>query len=429
MSTDRPLGVANLPFIPGPAPLEIVGGEGCWLYTADGRRILDGAAGAIVTNIGHGRPELAELAARLAQTPDYVIPPWATPARVALRDRLVTSWLPEELTQVVFCSGGSEAVDSALRLARGHHLCAGRPEKWKVIGRWPSYHGATLATLAVGGHKARRAGYEPLFLDFPHVPWEDPDSLDAMIEANGPETVAAFIAEPIIGAAGGALVPPDDYFPRVAEICRRHDVLFIADEVMSGLGRSGRNWAIEHWDVVPDIMIGTKGLAGGYAAIGGLFATRAVVDPIAAAGHNFMFFTFGAQSSACVIADKVLEIMEDENLVERSAKVGAQLKDRLDGEFADHPHVAEVRGLGLFIGLEFSADRDGSKPFPAAAGFNQKVVAEALARNLWVYPAGSGSPVQDAILVGPPFTIDDDEIEFLVTTLHEAIDAAAASLG
>jgi adenosylmethionine-8-amino-7-oxononanoate aminotransferase len=266
-------------------------------------------------------------------------------------------------------------------------------------------------------------------IDFPHVPWDDPDALEAMIEAQGPDTVAAFVAEPVIGAAGGVLVPDDDYFPRVAEICRRYGVLLIVDEVMSGFGRAGRNFGIDHWGVTPDIMYGGKGLGGGYAAISAVFARREVTEPISRSGHPFMFFTFGAHSAHCAVADKVLDILETENLVERSAKQGALLKARLEEAFLDHPHVSEVRGLGLWVGLELVERRDPFTWYPPSVGFAGRVVAEALQRGTWVYPSGSGDPVQDAVMAGPPFTITDAEIDELVACLREAVDSAAASVG
>jgi adenosylmethionine-8-amino-7-oxononanoate aminotransferase len=427
-SENLPLGVGHYSFIPGGEPLEVVRTEGNHLLTADGRRILDAAGGAIVSNIGHGRAEVAEVAKTSLAEVDYVLPPWATPARVALRDRLVRSWLPGGLTQVGFCAGGSEAADSAIRLAHAYHANSGRPERWKVIGRWPSYHGVTLASLSAGGHLSRRSGYDALLLDFPHVPWDDPDALEAMIEAQGPETVAAFIAEPVIGAAGGVLVPTDDYFPRVAEICRHYGVLLVIDEVMSGFGRTGRNFGIQQWGVTPDIMYGGKGLGGGYAAIAGVYATESVTEPLGRAGHAFMFFTFGAHSAHCAVADKVLQIMEDEDLVERSAKMGSVLRARLEDAFGDHPHVADVRGIGLWAALELVAQREPHTWFPKSVGFGQRVSAEALRRDVWVYPAGSGDPIQDAVMIGPPFTITEAEIDAIVTCLRESIDAAAAAV-
>ncbi len=427
MSSDLPLGIDHLPFIPGPRPLLIERAEGAYLHGSDGRRILDAAGGAIVGNIGYGRADVAEVARRAAAETGYVVPVWATPERVALRDRLVANWLPAGLTQVGICAGGSESSDTAIRLAVAHHLCRGQGSKTRIIGRWPSYHGATIAALSASGHQGRRAGYDGIILDFPHVPWDDPDALDAMIEAQGAHTIAAFIAEPVIGAAGAVLIPPDDYFERAAEICRRHDVLLIVDEVMSGFGRAGTRFGIDRWGVTPDIMYGGKGMGGGYVAVGGVYATAAVVAPLAEAGHNFMYFTFGAQSSACAIADKVLQIIEDEGLVERSAKLGEVLKTRLEDAFADHPNVAAVRCIGLWAGLELVASRDTGQRFAREVAFNTKVVGQALERDVWVYPAGSGDPVQDAVMVGPPLIVTEDEIDRIVDTLRLSIDAAAAA--
>ena len=427
MAEQPRVGVEHYPFIGNVAPPMVVATEGNYLVMADGRRILDGAGGAIVANIGHGRAEVAEVAARSVAEVDYVIPPWATPQRVALRDRLVSNWLPSELSRVGFCSGGSEAADTAIRLAHAHHVARGQASKWRVIGRRPSYHGVTIASLSAGGHLGRRAGYENILLDFPLVAWDDADALEAAIDQVGADTVAAFIAEPIIGAAGGVLLPPEGYFARVAEICRRHDILLIVDEVMSGFGRAGTPFGIEHYGVVPDIMYGGKGLGGGYAAIAGVFARSSVTDPITAAGHNFMFFTFGAQSTHCAVADKVLQIMEDEQLVERSAKMGEVLLDRLETTFGDHPHVAAVRGQGLWAGIELVADRSPYRRWPAASDMAQRVSAAALERGAWIYPSGAIDPVQDAVMFGPAFTISESEIDHLVEVTLQAVDAAAAS--
>jgi adenosylmethionine-8-amino-7-oxononanoate aminotransferase len=420
----RPLDDYN--FVPGPQQPVVVSTTGCELVLSDGRRVLDGGGGAIVTNIGHGRPEIAEVAARAFADIDYVIPPWSTPARQALTDRLLDHWLPSGLDRVALVSGGSESIDSAIRLAHAYHGCNGEPDRWKVIGRWPSYHGVTLGGLAVGGHQARRAGFDRLLLDFPHVPWDDPDAVEAMIEAQGPDTVAAVIAEPVIGSAGGALVAPADYFARVAEVCRRFGVLLIADEVMTGFGRTGRAFGIDHWGVVPDILVGGKGLSGGYAPMGGVYTRTAITQTLADKGQGFMFFTYGAHSSACAISDRVLQLMQDEALVPRCESVGAALKARLTDVFADHPHVSQVRGLGLMLGVELVAERDPHRWFPAGARLAQSVVQQALARDVWVYPAGAGDPVQDAVMLGPPFTISDGELDRLVDVLVASVDAATA---
>jgi adenosylmethionine-8-amino-7-oxononanoate aminotransferase len=414
-----------LPFVPGATPVAVAGAQGRHLRTSGGRAILDAGGGAVVANIGHGRPEIAEAAAAALTGAGYVIPLWATEWRVRLIERLRASWLPAGITRCLFTSGGSEAVDTAVRVARQHHLAAGRPGRWKVIGLSTSYHGATLATLAVGNHDRRRAPFGPLLVDLPKVDPADPDALAKAIEAEGPDTVAAFIAEPVSGASGAGLVPPDDYWPRVRAICDDHGVLLIADEVMTGFGRTGRRFAVEHWGVTPDILVGGKGLGGGYVPLGGVFATDAVVEPIAAAGEAVMFFTFSGSDVSCAVAERVLRILEDEALVERADAMGRVLRRRLEEVLGDHPNVADIRGLGLLQGVELVRDRHTGASFDGA--LTPRVVHEALQRDLWVYPAGSAA-VPDAVLFGPPFTVTGDEVDAMVTRTRDAIDAAAASL-
>lgn len=396
---------------PGPT---IVRAEGVELVTDTGQRILDGASGAVVTNIGHGRGEVADAVAAALREVDYVVPTWPTPRRLALADALVERWLPDGFNHVFFAAGGSEANDSAIRLARFHHLSKGDERRYKVIGRAPSYHGSTLATLAAGGHTSRRAGYEPLLSEWPKAPWNDADALAAVIEAAGPDTVSAFIAEPVIGAAGGTLVAPPDYWARVEEVCREYGVLTIADEIMTGFGRTGKRWGHEHDPWTPDIVVAGKGLGGGYVPMSVLSAHDHVVDPITEAGRAVMFFTYSAHEASCAGALAVLGIMERENLVERAATMGEYLIGALHTAFDGHPCVAEVRGRGLMCGVEL-------------VGLTSvDVVMEALGRGLWVYPGGSGAPVVDAVMVAPPFTVTEAEIDRLVTILAASIDAVAA---
>ena len=436
----------RLSFVPrrGAPPFAVERAEGVYLITPGGQRVLDAASGAIVVNIGHGRSEVADVAARSLRDLTYVVPPFATEARIRLVERLTGHWLPDGLTRVGFNSGGAECVEAAISLARQHHVAAGRPQRWKIIGRDLSYHGVTLAALSAGGHAKRRKNLEPLLLDFPKAPAhyclscslgrttpdcreEAADKLEEVIVREGPETVAAFIAEPIVGSAGGALVPPDGYWPRVAEICRRYGVLLIADEVMTGFGRTGTRFGVDHWNVVPDVMVGGKGLAGGYAAIGGIYATEDVVAPIAERGEELMFYTFGGHPAACAVAEKVLEILEREELVARAAKMGELLRARL-AALEDHPNVGEVRGLGLLQAVELVRDRETLERFPESSLLVQKVVAAGLQRGVFFYPGGSG-PAQDVVMIGPPFIISEDEIDTLVSVLKESIDAAVARVG
>jgi len=446
MDPDRSRGY---PFVsrPGASPLVVSRAEGAYLYTPDPSRpsgeraILDAAGGAIVSNVGHGRREVGEAFARASAELTYAVPPFATPARVELVERLRDRWLPPGLTRAVFTSGGSESVDAAIRLVRQHHVSAGRPSRWKVIGRDLSYHGVTLATLDVGGHVKRRKGFEPFLSDVSKAPacyclrcpfgLRHPScqvacatALEEVIEREGADTIAAVIAEPIGGSTAGALVPPDDYWPKLVEICRAHGILVIADEVMTGFGRTGRPMAVDHWGVEPDVLVGGKGLTGGYAPMGGIFAREEVVEPIARAGDELMFFTYSAHPASCAAANVVLGILEDEKLVERAAEMGARLLARLES-VARHPNVAEVRGRGLLLGVEIVKDRDTLEPFPAAAGVTGKIVAAGLAEGVFFYPGGC-DPARDVITLGPPFIIGDEEIEKIASALEAAIGSAVA---
>lgn len=418
---------ARYPFVPGPPPLVVERTEGVWLHTDDGRRILDAGSGAVVTNIGHGRREVVEAATRALSTLDYVVPLWATPNRVALVEELTEHWLPDGFGRCSFFSGGSESVDAAVRTARTFHVSNGEPERWKVIGRDVSYHGSTLSGLSVGMHDRRRAGLEPLLRDHPKSAWLDPEALAKVVEAEDPATISCFIGEPINGASGGAMVPPDGYWTAVAEVCRTNGILLVVDEVMTGLGRLGHRWGHEHFGIRPDFIVGGKGLSGGYAPMGGMYADDRITDTIAAAGNGLMYFTFSGHDLSCAVSLEVLRIMRRERLVERAAAMGELLRRHLDESLGDHPNVCDVRGLGLLQGVELVADRDGDRPFPRSVEFATRVAMEALDRGVWVYPCGSG-PVHDALLLAPPFTIDEPEIEFAVGVIGESISAAAASV-
>ena len=409
-------------FIPSSAvPPVVERAEGCTLYFGDGREIIDAGGGAVAVNIGHGRTEVARAVAHATQRVSYVIPPWVTEERVALVEALRERWLPPELSQVALVSGGSESVDSAIRLAVSHHTAAGRPERWKVIGRETSYHGTTMTTLAVGGHRSRRRGFDHILTDFPKMPVADAEGLEKVVESEDPDTIAAVIAEPVIGAAAGAVLPPDAWWTDVREICDTHGILLIADEVMTGFGRTGKKFGIDHWGVVPDIMVGGKGLSGGYAPLGGVYASEKVVAPIAEVGSGMMFFTFSAHSAACAAGVAALKILEDEELVSASAIKGAEFLDLL-GPLGGHPHVREVRGLGLMIGIELVEDKESGRPYGPTTGMAGQVVGEALRRGVWVYPAGDGN-APDALLIGPPFTITTAEMETTVKVVGEAISA------
>lgn len=422
MTTDRS---ALYPFLPGTSPLTITGGQGSHLHTADGRRILDAGGGAIVTNIGHGRPEPGQAAAAAMSGAAYVVPVWATEPRLRLIEHLRDRWLPEELTRCLFVSGGSEAVDSAMRIARQHHVARGDIDRWKVIGRDISYHGATLATLSVANHDRRRATLEPMLVDQPKADFFDAEAVRKLVESEDPSTIAAVVVEPVSGASGGALVPPDDYLPGLRTICDDHGILLICDEVMTSFGRTGAKFGSDHVGVVPDLLVGGKGLGGGYVPLGAVFATEEVAQPIAEAGLIVMYFTFSGADVSCAVADRVLTIMEDEDLVARAATMGDRLAALLDDALGDHPNVSDVRGRGLLQGVELVKDRGTGAHF--GGELSPMVVAEALERNCWIYPAGCAG-VPDAMLFGPPFTVSEAELETMVGICAESIDAAVATL-
>ena len=433
-------------FLPGARPgLTIASTEGAYLIRPDGTRILDASGGAIVASIGHGRREVVEAIAAAAARTTYVVPPFVTPERAALVERLQDRWLPAGLRQCVFASGGSDSVDLALRIVRQHFVARGEAERTRVIGRELSYHGTTLSTLDVGGHTRRKKAFGPEMCTTPKAPACYPlrcdtcagecnlscaDAFEAAFQAAGPGTVAAVILEPIGGSTAGALVPPEGYLRRVVEIAHRHGALVIADEVMTGFGRTGARFAVDHWGVVPDVLVGGKGLAAGYAPIGGVYTTPAVAEPIAAAGDDVMFYTYSAHPMACAAADQVLSIVEEEGLVERAAKRGVELGARLRDAFGDHPNVAEIRGRGLLQAIELVRDRETLEPFAADDKLTGVVVATGIANRAFFYPGGlggsAGAAACDVICLGPPFDVTEDQLDQMVDVLARSVDQAVA---
>ena len=436
----RPLGTGGVrwPFSSRAGGLNIVEAEGCILHTHDGRAILDAAGGAIAVNVGHGRTRIADAVRAATLHRSYVVPPWLTPERERLLARLAEHWLPPELSRVHLADSGSAGVETAIKIAIQYQAARGRPEKSKIVARTPSYHGTTLMAAALGGHEVRRRGLDHALPACPQVPAPYPlrcpaedvagyclEALEATLLREGPETVAAFLAEPIVGASGGALVPPPSYWPGVRALCDRYDVLLLADEVMIGFGRTGLRFGYQHWSGVPDVLVAGKGLASGYAPLTGVFATETIGAAIDGAGWNVMFHTFGAHPAACAAADEVLAILDEEGLVARAAKLGEQLRARLLAALADHPHVAEVRGAGLLQAVEIVQDRSTLSPYPEAAGMAGRVAAAALRHGVWFYAGGTG-PVRDIVMLGPPFTISEAQLEQIAAALAAAIDEATA---
>ncbi|HEX4954927.1 MAG TPA: aspartate aminotransferase family protein [Thermoanaerobaculia bacterium] len=398
--------------------------EGAWIVDEEGRRYLDASGGAAVANLGHDLGDLAEAVAAEIRTLGYVNGTQFTHRAVEELSAELCAVMPGDLDFAYFLSSGSEAIEAAVKLARQFWLEAGRPEKWKVISRVPSYHGNTLAALALSGREHYRRIYGPLLLPFPRIPAPDPyrdaagpgttgEALEAEILRQGPETVAAFVAEPIGGAAGGAVVPPPGYWPRVAEVCRRHDVLLIADEVLCGMGRTGRWLAAEHFDLVPDVVVLGKGLNAGAVPLSALVVRRGIVEALAAGSGAFNHAqTYSHHPALCAAGLATVRRLKGERLVERAAALEAQLFAALEG-VAAHPRVGQVRGRGMLAALEFVADRATGEPFPRSRRVTERVVEQAFANGLilWSNTGHVDGERGDLVLVAPPLDIEPAEIQ------------------
>jgi adenosylmethionine-8-amino-7-oxononanoate aminotransferase len=430
-----------------PDPPLAVEAYGSTIRDADGREYLDAAGGAVVVNVGHGRREVAEVMAAQAGRLAFAHGSVFTNAPLEAYAVAVGRHLPLDGPAIYPVSGGSEAIETALKLARAYHLARGDAERWIVFSRWGSYHGNTLGALDLSGRKSLRRPYEGWLGRFRHVSAAYPyraglagadaletadelaAELDHAFEVAGPRTVAAFVAEPIVGATLAAAVPPDGYWPAIADVCRRHGVLLIADEVMTGFGRTGRWFGLDHWGVRPDMLVAAKGATSGYWPFGFVAASDEVHAAVTGGPGFIHGFTYSHGPVAAAVAGEVLRILESEDLVEASASKGERLIAGLRARLDDDPHVGEIRGRGLLIGLELVADRATREPFPRAARITEAVVRAARDRGLLVYSGtGNANGVDgDTILLGPPFVITDAELGRVVEILGAAIETAAVA--
>ncbi|MBW2623937.1 MAG: aspartate aminotransferase family protein, partial [Deltaproteobacteria bacterium] len=362
-----------------PPPL-LTNTEGIYLYDAKGRKTMDCSGGPMTVSIGYGRKEVAEAAAKSIRQVSYALPTYATEPRISLVKR-IKKLLPDSLDQVYFCSGGSEANEAAIKLARQYQVLAGRSSKYKVISRNLSYHGMTMFTLSIGDIKPRREYFSPILWDNPRIqpcycyrcpfgrkyPGCDMDcafDLEKTILKEGPDTVATFIAEPVVAAAAGALVPPAEYFPIIREICDKYEVLFLADEVVTGFGRTGANMGMDNFGAVPDISIFGKGVSSGYAPLAGMAVSREIVDVFRETKAPFQhLYTFSGHPLVCAVGDEVQRIIEEENLIPLAKKTGRYLGEKLQ-ELKSHPIIGDVRGLGMLWTIEFVKDKKTREPFP-----------------------------------------------------------------
>jgi adenosylmethionine-8-amino-7-oxononanoate aminotransferase len=424
----------------------IVRGEGIRLWDSEGREYIDGDSGAIsVVSIGHGVSEVVDAMAEQARQLAYVHDAqFLHEVGEALAEE-IAAFAPGALNRSTFTSGGSEAVETAVKLARQYHVLRGNREKQVVVSRARSYHGATLFALSLSGVPARQAPYAPYMRSDPKIsaPYvyrselgADPvgtayaDELERVIDDVGAENVSAFIAEPIVAAAGPAITPPPGYYERIREICDASEVLFIADEVVTGFGRTGRNFGIEHWDAEPDLIVSAKGLAGGYVPLGTVIMSDTIASTFTDARVSFTHsLTYGSHPVACAAALAVLRIIKRDGLVDNAARRGERLFQRL-GELAEaQPLIGDVRGKGLLAGIEVVADRETKTPFPPALELARLIHEAAQERGLMVYPgAGADGVAGDQILVSPPLIVKDDDVDTIVERLALALEDVAAAV-
>lgn len=421
--------------------------RGVYMWDVDGKRYLDGSSGAMVSNIGHSNPRVLDAMRRQMEksTFGYRLH-FETESSEKLAAKLA-SLSPDGMEKVFFVSGGSEAVESAIKLARQYAVTVGHGSRWKVISRNPSYHGSTLGALALTGYTPLSDPFLPMMQAMPKIPAprayldgldiDDPATgahyatmLEAKIIHEGPETVLAFIQEPIGGASTGALMPPAGYMQAVREICDRYGVLLIHDEVMSGGGRTGKFMGAEHFGVEPDIIALSKGFGAGYAPLGAMIAHDRLIDPVLDAGGFLHGHTYAGNPLACAAGLAVLEEIETAGLIQNAARVGASLKARLENLMQRFSFIGDVRGEGLLLAFELMSDRKTMQPLPKVLNAYTELVERAYAEGLIIYSRRTRGGVEgDHFLICPPMIVTEGQVDEIIDMLTIALDKFAASVG
>ena len=421
--------------------------EGIYMWDKTGKRYIDGSSGAMVSNIGHSNPNvLAAMRRQMENSTFGYRLHFETEASEQLADKLA-ELSPDGLDRIFFVSGGSEAVESTLKLARQYALAIGEPQRWKIISRQPSYHGCTLGALAITGYTPLTAPFAPMMQAMPKIPAprayldgldpQDPvtghhyaDMLEAKIQAEGPESVLAFVVEPVGGASTGALVPPQDYMRRIREICDHYGVLLIHDEVMSGGGRTGHFFASEHWQgAAPDLIAISKGFGAGYMPLGAMIAHQRIVEAVLDAGGFAHGFTYAGNPLACAAGLAVINEVETQGLLENAVTMGDLLKQELNGLMQTYPFIGDVRGKGLLLAFELVSERDGMTPLAADLNAYDKLVNLAYQRGLIIYSRRTRDGLEgDHFLVCPPLIVTADQIVEIKEKLAASLDDLASAL-
>jgi adenosylmethionine-8-amino-7-oxononanoate aminotransferase len=419
-----------------------VRGEGSWIICSDGQRFLDAAGQAGVVSIGHGVQEVARaMADQASQIAFAHTTQFHSASAEKLASRLLALAPPNFASgRVYFTSGGSEATETAIKLARQFHLESGATQKFRVTSRRQSYHGSTLGAMSVSGNVTRRALYQPLLPEWGHIApcfcYHCPlgktypecnvacaDDLETFLSTDDASTVSAFIFEPVVGATLGAAVPPDGYVERIAEICRKRGILLIADEVMTGMGRTGKPFAVGHWGVEPDLILVGKGVASGYTPLGAVLISSRVADAFAKGSGAFQHgYTYQAHPVSTAAGNAVLDYLENQNLFARVNSVSKALSDAL-APLAAHPNIGEIRGLGLLLGIELVRNKSTREPFPKEENIAEKIRQAALQKNVLTYPSqGCVDGLRgDHVLLAPPFILTPGEAQLIATALEFAL--------
>lgn len=413
-------------------------GKGIYLYDTEGKEYIDGSSGAVTANIGHGVEEIIEAVNEQARKVSFVHRGHFMNEHADKLSGKLASWAPGDLNNVLFVNSGSEATEMAQKLAIHYWQEKGFGQKNRILSRWTSYHGNTLGALSMSGHPLRRQRFSNILEDYPcvSVPHyyrcadEDTQEEFALRSANeletaifriGSDNIAAFIAEPIIGASGGAITPPQGYYQRIREICDENNILFIVDEVMTGMGRTGRNFGIDHWEVVPDLMALGKGMGAGYTPIAATLFSDRIIDVINKGSGSISYgHTYGGNPQSSAIALAVMEYLEKHEIVKNSAKQGSYLMSQLESAISKFPIVGEVRGKGLLCGMEFVENQETKESFPASTNLMQRIIGRAFEKGLIVYAGSSGTG--DAIIIAPPLVVTDKEIDKIISILFETIE-------
>jgi len=418
-------------------------GEGIYLYDTDGKRYIDASGGPVLINIGHGVKEVVQAMAGQAQLAPYVHATMFTSQAIEDYSAALAEVVPLDNPRFFYLSSGSEAVEAAMKFARQVQVERGETGRYLVVSRWQSYHGTTLGALATSGRPGLRQLYRPMIQQTPHIspPYcyrcpfnlEYPScdlrcahTLEYTIKINGKETIAAFIAEPVSGSGLAAVVPPPEYWPIIRDICDQYEILLITDEVMTGFGRTGAWFGIEHWEIEPDIMTMAKGAGGGYFPLSMIAAKTRDVESIRNGRGDFSHGgTFSHHPVGAATGLAVLRYLQEHRLVEAARVQGEKLGQKLQATFGEHPHVGDIRGRGLMWGLEFVAERRSKLPFPTELNLARKIGDAAFERGMIIYPSHGNIDGLwgDQVMVAPPFIVTDEQLDEIVGLLAEAVNA------